>query len=126
MDNITTIDGVIAEVDRLEPNTWDRSEKIRCLSRLDGQLYDRYARGRTGAPAQRPAYGDDTPGDTQLLCQHPYDGIYVRWLMAHIALYMGENDRYNDLMAVAQDEQDAFANGYAAEHPRSLGNRFRF
>lgn len=126
MDNITTIDGVIAEADRLEPNAWDRAEKVRCLSRLDGQLYDRYVRGRVGAPAQRPVYDDDTPGSTPLLCQHPYDGIYVHWLLAHIALYLGENDRYNDLMTAAEDARSVFAGAYAEEHPRNHRNRFRF
>lgn len=126
MDIITTLDSVIAEVDRLEPNAWDRAEKVSCLSRLDGQLYDRYVRGRVGAPDQRPAYGSDAPGDTHLMCQHPYDGVYIHWLLAHIALYLGENDRYNDLMTKAEEAKGDFAAAFAADHPRSGGDRFRF
>ena len=126
MDNITTLEGVIAEADALEPNTWGRDEKVRCLSRLDGQLWQKHCRGRTGAPEMMPVYGPDTPGDTALLVQHPYDGIYVYWLMAHIALYLGENDRYNDLMAKAEGAKADFADAYAAGHPRSGGNRFLF
>lgn len=126
MDNITTLGGVIAEVDALEPNTWNRDEKVRCISRLDGQLYDEFCKGRTGAPAQRPVYRPDTQEDAALLAQHPYDGVYVYWLMAHIALYLGENDRYNDLMAKFLDARGEFAENYAAEHPRSRGTRFLF
>lgn len=125
MDN-TTIDSVIAEVDALEPNAWSRGEKVRCISRLDGMLWDRYCRGRTGAPEQMPVYTEESPGDTALLVQHPYDGIYTHWLIAHIALYLGENDRYNDMMAKAKDEEAVFADGYAANHPRSGGARFLF
>ncbi len=125
MDN-TTIDSVVAEVDALEPNSWGHDEKVRCISRLDGQVWDKHCKGRKGAPERRPVYGPDAPGDTELLCQHPYDGIYVYWLMAHIALYLGENDRYNDLMAKCEDAKDEFAQSYAAEHPRISSGRFLF
>lgn len=125
MDN-TTIDSVIAEADALEPNAWSRAEKIRCISRLDGQLWNRYCKGRAGAQERMLIYTEDSPGDTALLAQHPYDGIYIHWLIAHIALYLGENDRYNDLMAKFADEEANFAEGYAADHPRAGGTRFLF
>lgn len=126
MENITTLEGVIAEVDALEPNAWGYDEKVRCISRLDGQLWQKHCKGRTGAPERMPQYGPDTSEDTQLLVQHPHDGIYVYWLMAHIALYLGENDRYNDLMAKAEEARGDFADAYAAGHPRSGGSRFLF
>lgn len=126
MENIVSIDSAIAEADALEPNTWAREEKVRCISRLDGQLWARHCRGRAGAPERMPAYSEDSPGDTALLVQHPYDGIYAHWLIAHIALYLGENDRYNDMMAKFADAEAAFAEGYAADHPRTGGTRFLF
>lgn len=126
MDNITTLGGVIAEVDALEPNSWGYDEKVRCISRLDGQLWDKHCKGRNGAPERRPVYGPDAPEDTALLCQHPYDGIYAYWLMAHIALYLGENDRYNDLMAKCEEAKAEWADSYAAEHPKTGGTRFLF
>lgn len=126
MDNITTIDTAIAEVDSLEPNAWGYTEKVKCLSRLDGQLFERFVKGRSGAPESWPAYGEDTPSDTALLCQHPWDGIYIHWLMAHIALYLGENDRYSDQMALVEQARNEFATAYAAGHPRTGENRFRF
>ena len=126
MDNITTLDSVIAEVDALESNTWSRDEKVRCVSRLDGQLWDKYCKGRIGAPAVRPVYGPDAQGGTALLVQHPYDGVYTHWILAHIALHLGENDRYNDLMAKAVDALEAFAVSYTADHPKQHGNRVLF
>ena len=126
MDNITTLGGVIAEVDALEPNAWGHDEKVRCISRLDGQLWDKYCKGRTGAPETMPVYGPDAPGDTALLVEHPYDGIYIHYLRAQIALYHGENDPYSDEMALVGQDEKLFAAAYADAHPRAGGNRFRF
>ena len=61
MDNITTLGGVIAEVDAQDPNAGGRDEKVRCISRLDGQLWDKHCRGRTGGPERSPVYGPETP-----------------------------------------------------------------
>ena len=121
-----TIDDIIQEVDALESNALDRSEKVKWLSRFDGQLYERYMKGREGAPASWKPYGEDTPGDTALLVEHPWDGIYIHWLRAQIALYHGENDLYSDEMALVGQDEKLFADAYAAGHPRAGGNRFRF
>lgn len=123
---ITTIDAVIQEVDALEPNALDYAEKVKWLSRFDGQLYERYMKGREGAPAAWKPYAEDTPGDTALLVEHPWDGIYIHWLRAQIALYHGENDLYSDEMALVGQDEKLFADVYAAGHPRAGGNRFRF
>ena len=123
---ITTIDAVIQEVDALEPNALDRGEKVKWLSRFDGQLYERYMKGREGAPAAWKPYTEDAPGDTALLVEHPWDGIYIHWLRAQIALYHGENDLYSDEMALVGQDEKLFADAYAAGHPRAGGNRFRF
>lgn len=123
---ITTIDAVIQEVDALEPNALDYGEKVKWLSRFDGQLFDRYMKGREGAPAVWKPYTEDTPGDTALLVEHPWDGIYIHYLRAQIALYHGENDLYSDEMALVGQDEKLFADAYASGHPRAGGNRFRF
>lgn len=123
---MTTIDGVIQEADELEHNTMSHDEKVRWLSRLDGRLFDTYMKGREGAPASWTPYGQDTPGTTALLVQHPWDDIYVHWLRAHIALFHGENDLYSDEMALVGQCEKLFASAYAAAHPRAGGNRFLF
>lgn len=121
-----TIDGIIQEVDALENNTMEQAEKVKWLSRLDGQLYERYVKGRAGAPESWTPYTPQTPGTTQLLVPHPWDDIYVHWLRAQIALFHGENDIYSDEMALVGQSEKLFADAYAAEHPRAGGNRFRF
>ena len=121
-----TIQGIIQEVDALCPNTLGSDEKIKWLSRLDGQLYDRYMKGREGAPESWEAYTPDTPETTVLLVQHPYDDIYVHYLQAQIALYHGENDSYSDFMALVGQSEKLFAESYARNHPRCGGGRFRF
>lgn len=121
-----TLQGIIAEVDTLEPNTLSYEEKVKLLSRLDGRIYEKYMKGRSGAPEHWEPYTPDTSGDTLLLVRHPWDGIYSYWLRAQIALHNGENDRYSDYGALAEQAEEDFAAGYAASHPRTGGNRFRF
>lgn len=120
------IDGIIQEVDALEPNALSHDEKVKWLSRLDGRLYEQYMKGRIGAPQSWEPYTPDTPGTTPLLVKHPYDEIYVHWLRAQIALHNGENDDYSDFMALVGQSETLFGNAYASAHPRSGGNRFRF
>lgn len=126
MTDMTTIDSVIQEVDAIEHNTMDHSEKVRWLSRLDGRLYELYMKGRVGAPAAWSPYTPETPDDTPLLVQHPWDDIYIHWLRAQIALFCGENDLYSDCMALVGQSEGFFASAYAAAHPRAGGDRFRF
>lgn len=122
-----TIAGVIQEADALESNTLSQEEKVRWLSRLDGKLWEKYIRGRSGAPESWEPYTPEAPGTTPLLVSHPWDDIYVYWLRAQIAQYNGENDVYNDCMALYKEAVALFAAAYAQEHPRIVkSNRFRF
>lgn len=123
---MTTIDAVIQEVDSLDHNAVDYGQKVKWLSRLDGQLWEKYMKGRTGAPESWQSYGEETPGTKLLLVEHPWDGIYINWLRAHIALHNGENDDYSDFMALVGQDEELFAGAYAAAHPRSGEGRFRF
>lgn len=120
------IDEVIHEVDSLDHNAVDYGQKVKWLSRLDGQLWERYIKGREGAPQSWRPYTEDTPGTQVLLVEHPWDGIYINWLRAHIALYNGENDDYSDFMALVGQDEEQFSAAYAEAHPRIGGTRFRF
>ena len=73
-----TIDEAVAQCDRVKPNQYPKSEKIRWLSQLDGtiqkEILDYYEAGEFAG------YGEDTPGETELLAPEPYTGIYEAYL----------------------------------------------
>ena len=89
-----TIDEAVAQCDRVKPNQYPKSEKIRWLSQLDGtiqkEILDYYEAGEFAG------YGEDTPGETELLAPEAYTGIYEAYLSAQVDFHNGEFSRYQN------------------------------
>lgn len=91
----------IARIDKLKSNPYDRSEKCRWLSCLDGLVWQqtrvihRQAAGEDFKP-----YTEESADDTLLLVPAPYDEIYLWWLAAQIDYHNGEFTRYNNAIAL--------------------------
>ena len=110
-----TIAEAIDCLDGQKHNICTRSQKIAWLSRLDGLVKTQILDTCEGSPPFSP-YDDDTPPDTHLLVQQPYDELYLRWLEARIDYANGEIERYNNAIAMFQALFDSFANFHRRSH----------
>ena len=117
----------ISLVDNLMPNHYDNEIKIRWLSKLDGQIFIelicRHERDKD-MPAVFEAY---TEPEQELLVPFPYgEDVYSNYLMAEIARANGENDRYNDSIALYNAAYSRYQACYRRTHMPLSGGRFRF
>lgn len=121
-----TIMEAINSIDNLKHNTYSHADKVTWLARLDGMvkrlIIDTHEGGENTPFAP---YGNETPGDTELLVPHPFDELYLRWLEAQIDYCNGEFARYNNSMAMCHTAWDAFRNHYNANH-MPIGQRMQF
>lgn len=113
-----TIREAITEVDKGLFNAYTTSEKVRWLSRLDGEIYNTIVSVREGAPDSFEPYTDSD--DTVLLVPHPYEDVYITYLQAMIHYSNGETVRYNNAIAMHNATLDSFRNHYNNTH-RHLG-----
>ena len=108
-----TIMEAIHIVDERKPNTYSQADKIRWLATLDAMVHGGVLAGYEGFDGTPfPGYGGDTPPETVLLMESPYDECYIRWLEAQIAYADGEYDKYNNAMALFNTLWNAFRNHY--------------
>lgn len=113
-----TIMDAISGVDSLLPgNGVSESEKIRWLSRLDGNVMNTVISTHEGADGvQFEPYTDETDVDTVLLIPHPYDDAYIFLLEAMVHYVNGELVRYNNAMAQHVNQYEAYCNWYNRTH----------
>ena len=123
-----TIIEVINRLDALKANTYSQTDKVAWLSQLDLLVKTQILDQHEGNPAGGfSGYTDATPGSTVLLVPAPFDELYLRWLEAQIDYYNGENERYNNAIALYNALFEAYANHYTRTHrPCGAGNRFLF
>ena len=87
-----TIEKVLNEVKINVPSGLDDATLIgwlsRCESQLKTEIFDNYT-----DEVEFDVYDENTPKDTVLLTDSPYDEIYVRYLEAMVYRYLGENSK---------------------------------
>lgn len=110
-----TIAEAISGIDALKANTYTDHDKIVWLSELDGMIHREIITTHEGAEAFAP-YDDDTPTDTVLLAEYPYDTVYMPWLEAKIDYYNGEYGKYNNSNAMFSAAYSAYRNWYNRTH----------
>jgi len=104
--------------DAMKPNMMEREVKIRFLGELDGMIHEEIVLKHEHTPAEetRPAYDNDTPGDTDLIVPAPYDMLYVYWLMTKIDLMNMEMDKYNNDRALFENQYEQMSDWYTRTH----------
>lgn len=112
-----TINEAISTLDNLKPNTATRSDKIKWLARLDGEIkteiVDAHYPKKDCEPDKTDRrYTDETSGDTELIAGYPYDELYVLYLSAMIDYNNGEVSRYNNSMAMFNAKYKDFSDWY--------------
>ena len=116
-----TILEAITRADQIRPNELDPAVKLRWLSTLDGQIHAELLSAHADAPGPFRGYDGDTElQGTRLLAEHPYDELYVRYLLMRIDLEHGEPDHYNNEAAAFNRLWQSYAADYCRKH-RPLG-----
>lgn len=123
-----TIQEVITLVDKLKPNSYPFTMKVKWLSKLDGQIYrEVFATHEDNLVEGFHGYDDAEP-ERLLLVPFPYDAdIYTYFLQAQIDKENGEIAKYNQSITLYNTAYFNFQSWYNRTHkPLSAGTRFRF
>lgn len=122
-----TIQEALTRADAIRHNTYTQEEKIQWLSRLDGKIQKLILDVYEKESVDFPGYDADTPGNTVLLVDKPFDEIYLYWLEAQICYRDGEIGDYNSAIAQYNRLYSTFVDSYRKHHmPQSAGSRFLF
>jgi trehalose utilization protein len=122
---------IIQAINRLDAlifNTYEQSDKVEWLSRLDSMVKKQIIDTHEGADEVTfTGYDDNTDKQTELLVPAPHDEIYLRWLEAQIHYHNGEYDKYNNAIIMFNTAYEAYQAYYTRNHlPVIRGRRFLF
>lgn len=123
-----TIGEAIKLVDKLKPNQYPQTLKIKWLSKLDGQIFGEVFSTHEESPVDNfTGYDEETPQSTALLVPYPFDeDIYSFYLQAAVDRENGEISKYNATQTAYNGAYQVFQDWYNRTHlPKSQG-RFRF
>ena len=121
-----TIDTVITQTDSLHPNQYDREQKIKWISDLDGQVYNEILMTCGADSVESPAagfagYDGDTAGTTELLVPYPYSDVYIWYIIRNMDLYNNEIARYNNSNAMYNNAYLTYSDYYTRRHGHGQG-----
>ena len=105
----------INRIDSLKHNTYNESDKVAWLSRLDSMVKNHIIDTHDG-DVEFFGYDDGTDLQTELLIPAPYDEVYMRWMEAQIDYHNGEYDKYNNATEVFNTFYQAYKNDYNRTH----------
>ena len=122
-----TIAEAIDITDKLMPNAYEETDKVRWLLEIDMLVYDDLIATHEGALlSYMPDYsaGDITE---ELLIPEPYaEDVYINFLQAKIAQHNGEDAKYNKAIIFYNDGYTRYAKAYNALHRPLPSQAFRF
>ena len=122
-----TIIEAINRIDLIKPNTFERLEKTRWLSTLDGIIKSMIIDTHEGGEAVVfKGYDAETDTTTVLLVPAPYDEIYLYWLESKIDYWNAEYARYQNSMIMYNTAYAAFEQYYNRTHRPLSKKRFLF
>ena len=123
-----TIIEAINRANALMHNTYNQTDKVEWLSRLDSMAKRQIIDNHEGSEnVIFNGYTTETPMDTVLLVPAPYDEVYLRWIEAQIHYHNGEYDKYNNAIIMFNTAFEAYAAYYNQNHrPVNRGRRFLF
>jgi len=122
----------IDRVDEMRPNMQSRELKIAWLSELDGLIWSELAVKHYPLPGEEirmcsaPEYDSDTDPGQVLLVRHPYDNIYLYWLMAKIDEQTLEQEKYNNDQMMFNASYEQLSDWWTRKHmPRQTVRELR-
>ena len=123
-----TIAEAIDLTDKLTPNAYEETDKVRWLLEIDMLVYDDLISTHDGLLIfYRPDYSAENIAE-ELLIPEPYaEDVYINFLQAKIAQQNGEDAKYNKAVLFYNDGYTRFAKAYNAAHrPLPQGTYFKF
>ena len=112
-----TIIEAIGMIDALKPNTFSETDKIKWLSNLDMSIKKEIIETHEGGiEIEFNGYDENTPLDTELLVEAPYDEMYVFCLESQIDYHNAEYGKYNNSVTAFNSAFNTFRNYYNRNH----------
>lgn len=112
-----TIIEAISRFDAQHNNAYTQEEKIAWLSRVDYEIWQEIVKTHEHEETQTfSGYNADTPLDTRLLAEPPYDTLYLRYMEAQMHYLNDEFARYNNAITVYNTDIAAFEAWYNRTH----------
>ena len=120
-----TIDTILAEVDEINPNTYDEQIKLGWLSKLDGRVFndvilthehDKVLDDDNNLVEPTFTGYEEVSEETELIIPDTYSDVYRDYLMAMIAYANGESDRYANSMIMFNSNYQQYLNWYNRNH----------
>lgn len=111
-----TLAELIAYVDQIRPNAYDKDMKTGWVNEIEHKVYDQVVHKAVGNIKTDPTpYLYDMDNETELLVDDTHRNVYVTYLLAQMDYANMELDRYNADAAMHQ----AAWQDYAAEYRRN-------
>lgn len=123
-----TVAEAISIVDKLRPNQYQDTFKIKWLSKLDGQIFKEVFMTHADSSIESFDGYDENSQNTELLVPYPFaEDIYNYFLQAQIDKENGETARYNQSITLYNNAFLTFQNWYNRTHvPLPSATRFKF
>jgi len=86
-----TIESCMKLVDAMLPNRVEDSVKLRFLGEIEGKVKVELL---GESPDGANDFNEDTPAETHLCAPHPFDQIYILYVMAMVDFVGGDTARY--------------------------------
>lgn len=111
-----TLAELIAYVDQIRPNAFDKDQKTGWINEIEHKIYEQVLNKAVGNTTTDPTpYSYDLNAETALLVEETHRDVYVTYLLAQMDYANMEIDRYNADAAMHQ----AAWQDYAAEYRRN-------
>lgn len=112
-----TIQEIISEADKINPNTIDEGTKIGWLNTIETTIYKELVLPRQGSElVKEPKITLDADYNQELIAEAPYDRLYVEYLLCKIDFTNREWDSYNNTASQFQQSYKEFAAYYNKNH----------
>ena len=125
-----TVREAIMLVDRLKPNKFSASDKVKWLSEIDGLIVRELVDTHENSPLEGEfeGYSDmETSGEMELLAPYPYDILYRWYLESQIDLGNMEIAKYNNSKTLFNNAYLNYTDHYNRTHmPKRKAQGFRF
>jgi len=113
-----TINGVLALVDEMKPNTMSTAAKISFISEIEGKIHTEILmrHAHEAGDETMPTYDSETDPTTELLVAEPYHMVYVYWLLSKLDEQYREWDEFNNHRALFDTAYNEFAEHWTSTH----------
>jgi len=116
-----TLADLIAYVDQIRPNAFDKEQETGWVNEIEHKVYDQVINKAVGNITNDPTpYFYDQNAETELLVEDAHKAVYVTYLLAQMDYANMELDRYNADAAMHQAAWQEYAAEYRRNHmPRN-------